>query len=109
MLGADPSRRCWERVRTRTAISPRANRCVRAGEAVGVCCARSVELVVGALAVILSGASYCTLLPELPAKKQQLNREHVGFLRDELSLAHYNVGPGVVLALSVRGRGGRKK
>ena len=47
------------------------HRCgVRAGEAVGVCCARSAELVVGALAVILSGASYCPLLPELPASRR---------------------------------------
>jgi splicing factor 3A subunit 1 len=33
----------------------------------------------------------------------------VGFLRDELSLAHYNVGPEVTLVLSMRERGGRKK
>ena len=44
MLGADPSRRCWERVRTRKAISPRANRCVRAGEAArGALCTTEVN------------------------------------------------------------------
>ncbi len=45
----------------------------------------------------------------VPANKQQLNREHVGFLKNELSLAHYNVGPDVVLTLGTKERGGRKK
>ena len=30
---------------------------------------------------------------QLAANKQQLSREGVGFLRNELSLAHYNVSP----------------
>lgn len=41
----------------------------------------------------------------LPATKQQLSRTGVGFLRNELSLAHYNVAPSTQLALSVRRRG----
>lgn len=45
---------------------------------------------------------------DLPANKQKLNREGVGFLRDELTLAHYNVGPDVVLTLGTKARGGRK-
>jgi splicing factor 3A subunit 1 len=44
----------------------------------------------------------------LPANKQKLNREGVGFLADGLSLAHYNVGPGTVLTLGAKARGGRK-
>lgn len=46
---------------------------------------------------------------EVPANKQKLNREGVGFLRDELSLAHYNVAPDIVLVLGIKERGGRKK
>lgn len=46
---------------------------------------------------------------DLAANKQTLNREGVGFLRDELSLAHYNIGPDIVLTLGTRQRGGRKK
>ena len=45
---------------------------------------------------------------QLAANKQQLSREGVGFLRNELTLAHYNVGPSTQLALSTRGRGGRR-
>ena len=41
----------------------------------------------------------------LPATKQQLSRTGVGFLRNELSLAHYNVSPTTQLSLSVRRRG----
>jgi splicing factor 3A subunit 1 len=46
---------------------------------------------------------------DLPASKQNLSRPEVGFMRNELSLAHYNVGPDVVLTLGIRERGGRKK
>lgn len=45
---------------------------------------------------------------ELPANKQKLNREGVGFLRDELSLAHYNVAPDTVLTLSTKERSRKK-
>ena len=45
---------------------------------------------------------------QLAANKQQLSRDGVGFLRNELSLAHYNVGPTTQLSLSTRGRGGRR-
>jgi len=45
----------------------------------------------------------------LPVNKQKLNREGVGFLSDGSSLAHYNIGPAVVLLLSTKERGGRKK
>ena len=41
----------------------------------------------------------------LPANKQKLNREGVGFLSDHFSLAFYNVGPGVVLTLGAKTRG----
>ena len=45
---------------------------------------------------------------KLPANKQQLSREHVRNLRDDFSLAHYNVSPDVELTLALRVRGGRK-
>ena len=46
---------------------------------------------------------------ELPAGKQKLSRDGVGFLQDGLSLAHYNVGGEVVLTLGLKERGGKKK
>ncbi|MEW5307630.1 MAG: hypothetical protein WDW36_010009 [Sanguina aurantia] len=46
---------------------------------------------------------------DLAANKQNLSRDGIGFLRNELSLAHYNVSPDIVLVLGVRERGGRKK
>ena len=45
----------------------------------------------------------------MPANKQRLSRDPIGFLKDELSLAHYNVSPSVHLQLSLKERGGRKK
>ena len=44
----------------------------------------------------------------LPANKQKLSREIVGFMRDELTLAHYNIAPDVILTLGLKERGGRK-
>ncbi|PRQ58927.1 putative splicing factor 3A subunit 1 [Rosa chinensis] len=45
---------------------------------------------------------------QLPANKQKLSG-NTGFLKDNLSLAYYNVGAGQTLALSIRERGGRKR
>lgn len=45
----------------------------------------------------------------LPPGKQQLVREHVGVLKNELTLAFYNVGAEVHLQLGLKERGGRKK
>ena len=45
----------------------------------------------------------------LPPGKQQLSREHVGVLKNELTLAFYNVDVGVQLQLGLKERGGRKK
>ncbi|KAG5245372.1 splicing factor [Salix suchowensis] len=45
---------------------------------------------------------------QLPANKQKLSGK-AGFLKDNMSLAYYNVGPGESLALSLRERGGRKR
>lgn len=45
---------------------------------------------------------------QLPANKQKLSGK-AGFLKDNMSLAHYNVGSGETLTLSLRERGGRKK
>ncbi|KAH6776204.1 SWAP domain-containing protein / ubiquitin family protein [Perilla frutescens var. hirtella] len=45
---------------------------------------------------------------QLPANKQKLSGK-AGFLKDNLSLAYYNVGPGETLSLSLRERGGRKR
>ncbi|PRW57503.1 putative splicing factor 3A subunit 1 isoform A [Chlorella sorokiniana] len=44
----------------------------------------------------------------LPPGKQQLSREHVGIMKNELSLAFYNVGQKVHLQLGIKERGGRK-
>jgi splicing factor 3A subunit 1 len=41
--------------------------------------------------------------------KQRLSREGVGILVDALSLAHYNVDSEVLLQLSLKGRGGKKR
>ena len=61
----------------------------------------SLQDTVGALKQRLAGVL------QLPANKQQLSREGVGFLRNEPTLAHYNVGPTTQLALSTRSRGRR--
>ncbi|KAM1652777.1 hypothetical protein ACFX13_005377 [Malus domestica] len=45
---------------------------------------------------------------QLPANKRKLSGKP-GFLKDNLSLAYYNVGAGETLTLSVRERGGRKR
>ncbi|GMY32363.1 probable splicing factor 3A subunit 1 [Fagus crenata] len=45
---------------------------------------------------------------QLPANKQKLSGKP-GFLKDNISLAYYNVGAGETLALSLRERGGRKR
>ena len=46
---------------------------------------------------------------QLPINKQKLTRDGVGVMRDDNTLAHYNVSPDVQLVLDVRERGGRKK
>ncbi|GAV67615.1 ubiquitin domain-containing protein [Cephalotus follicularis] len=45
---------------------------------------------------------------QLPANKQKLSGK-AGFLKDNMSLAYYNVGAGEVLTLSLRERGVRKR
>lgn len=45
---------------------------------------------------------------QLAANKQKLSGK-AGFLKDNLSLAYYNVASGESLSLSIRERGGRKK
>ena len=45
---------------------------------------------------------------QLPANKQKLSGR-AGFLKDNLSLAYYNIVPGETLALALRERGGRKR
>ncbi|XP_050227280.1 probable splicing factor 3A subunit 1 [Mercurialis annua] len=45
---------------------------------------------------------------QLPANKQKLSGK-AGFLKDNMSLAYYNVGAGDMLSLSLRERGGRKR
>ncbi|KAG8498764.1 hypothetical protein CXB51_005206 [Gossypium anomalum] len=45
---------------------------------------------------------------QLPANKQKLSGK-AGFLKDNMTLAYYNVGAGETLALSLRERGGRKR
>jgi splicing factor 3A subunit 1 len=45
---------------------------------------------------------------KLPANKQRISRDGVGVMRDEETLAFYNVGPETMLSLGVRERGRRK-
>lgn len=45
---------------------------------------------------------------QLPANKQKLSGR-AGFLKDNLSLAYYNIVPGETLTLALRERGGRKR
>ncbi|KAJ9141242.1 hypothetical protein P3X46_031802 [Hevea brasiliensis] len=45
---------------------------------------------------------------QLPANKQKLSGK-AGFLKDNMSLAYYNIGAGEALSLSLRERGGRKR
>ncbi|OIT06962.1 PREDICTED: probable splicing factor 3A subunit 1 [Nicotiana attenuata] len=45
---------------------------------------------------------------QLPANKQKLSGK-AGFLKDNLSLAYYNIASGETLSLSLRERGGRKR
>lgn len=45
----------------------------------------------------------------LPANKQKLQMEKIGFLKDQMTLAFYNIGDGAVILLEVKERGGRKK
>ncbi|KAJ4973683.1 hypothetical protein NE237_006857 [Protea cynaroides] len=45
---------------------------------------------------------------QLPANKQKLSGR-AGFLKDNLSLAYYNIGAGETLSLALRERGGRKR
>jgi len=45
----------------------------------------------------------------VPGNKMKLSREGMGFLKDEPSLAHYNVAPDVVLQLGLKERGRGKK
>jgi splicing factor 3A subunit 1 len=45
---------------------------------------------------------------QLPANKQKINGK-AGFLKDNHTLAYYNIAPGEALTLALRERGGRKK
>lgn len=45
----------------------------------------------------------------IPTNKQILKSDHLGFLKDKLTLAHYNIASGSTLSLSTKERGGKKK
>ncbi|KAJ8553754.1 hypothetical protein K7X08_024432 [Anisodus acutangulus] len=62
----------------------------------------SLSEIIGSLKGKISGEI------QLPANKQKLSGK-AGFLKDNLSLAYYNVASGETLALSLRERGGRKR
>lgn len=53
-------------------------------------------------------AAPCVQVLKQPPNRLQLSREGVGFLKDQFSLAFYNVSGDVQLQLSIRQRGGRK-
>ncbi|CAL9010387.1 unnamed protein product [Prunus brigantina] len=63
---------------------------------------QSLSETVGSLKEKISGEI------QLPANKQKLSGKP-GFLKDNMSLAYYNVGAGETLTLSLRERGGRKR
>lgn len=63
---------------------------------------QSVSETVGSLKEKISGEI------QLPANKQKLSGK-AGFLKDNLTLAYYNVGDRECLTLSLRERGGRKR
>lgn len=63
---------------------------------------QSLSETVGSLKEKISGEI------QLPANKQKLSGK-AGFLKDNMSLAYYNVGTGETLTLSLRERGGRKR
>lgn len=46
---------------------------------------------------------------KLPANKQKLSIKSIGFLKDKMTLAYYNVGDGITISLEVKERGGRKR
>ncbi|KAL3698045.1 hypothetical protein R1sor_012121 [Riccia sorocarpa] len=70
---------------------------------------QTLELTIQSLAeTVLSVKDKIANELALPANKQKLN-SHLGFLKDNLSLAYYNIGPGETLQLGLRERGGRKK
>eukprot|EP00178_Gracilaria_changii_P015035 TRINITY_DN421_c0_g3_i1.p1 TRINITY_DN421_c0_g3~~TRINITY_DN421_c0_g3_i1.p1 ORF type:complete len:634 (-),score=146.55 TRINITY_DN421_c0_g3_i1:759-2660(-) len=48
-------------------------------------------------------------MTNLPSNKQKLSISGVGFLKDGMTLASYNVGDGAVIHVEVKERGGRKK
>ncbi|KAL5783263.1 hypothetical protein ACOSP7_008292 [Xanthoceras sorbifolium] len=64
--------------------------------------AQSLSETVGSLKEKISGEI------QLPANKQKLSGK-AGFLKDNMSLAYYNIGTGETLTLSLRERGGRKR
>eukprot|EP00737_Agarophyton_chilense_P003782 gb/GEZJ01004534.1/.p1 GENE.gb/GEZJ01004534.1/~~gb/GEZJ01004534.1/.p1 ORF type:complete len:612 (-),score=105.84 gb/GEZJ01004534.1/:493-2328(-) len=48
-------------------------------------------------------------MTNLPANKQKLSMTGLGFLKDGMKLASYNLGDGAVISVEVKERGGRKK
>lgn len=50
-----------------------------------------------------------TKYTKLPVNKQKLQCDHVGFLKDKMTLAFYNIGKGSTISLELKERGGRKK
>lgn len=46
---------------------------------------------------------------KLPANRQKLQMDKVGFLKDKMTLAAYNLSDGAIITLEVKERGGRKK
>ncbi|CAM9265168.1 unnamed protein product, partial [Heterosigma akashiwo] len=45
---------------------------------------------------------------DLPLNKFQLRHPRAGFLKDALSLAHYNLGNNATVEVNMRTRGGRR-
>ena len=76
---AAPAVKCDDRIVTYRELNAAANRLahwlirrdVRAEEAVGVCLARSVEMIVAVLAIVKAGGAYLPLDPSYPAERLQ--------------------------------------
>jgi len=66
----------------------------------------SVELPLNETSAALKAKLATMGIKTIPPNKMKLHTEPVGFLKDRLSFAFYNLADGVMLQLSERGRGG---
>lgn len=70
---------------------------------------QEIELSAPLKSTVMKLKNWITKNTKLPANKQKLQLNAVGFLKDSKTLAFYNVGDGAIISLEVKERGGRKK